>query len=93
MTEFQTRIPNESSGYFNAILSKITEWPILERDKSEYAIWLLVGIQAFHNRFTVNFYLIGFGGGGMTVGVTKDPSNITGIVGKNEVVGNDTDDK
>ena len=38
------------------------------------------------------FYLKGFGGGGMIVGVTKDPSNIIGSVGKNVVVGN-TDDK
>ena len=47
----------------------------------------------FINNDLQSFYLIGFGGGGMTVGVTNDPSNITGIVGKNEVVGNETDDK
>ena len=38
------------------------------------------------------FYLKGFGGGGMIVGVTKDPSKIIGSVGKYVVVGN-TDDK
>ena len=50
-------------------------------------------IFGWYTKVLQSFYLIGFGGGGMTVGVTNDPSNITGIVGKNEVVGNETDDK
>lgn len=55
------------------------------RDATKYFIFLLF------NRARC-FYLKGFGGGGMIVGVTKDPSNIIGSVGKNVVVGN-TDDK
>ena len=58
---------------------------------ADFLVWDL--ISSWHTRVLQLFYLIGFGGGGMTVGVTNDPSNITGIVGKNEVVGNDTDDK
>ena len=61
-----------------------------------YQNWTFLDVTKYFKFLLFNgarcFYLKGFGGGGMTVGVTKDPSNIIGSVGKNVVVGN-TDEK